>query len=108
MDLPAPILSPPLGLSAELGSFPSDLQRSRDLARIKIIATALLAFSVVVGHVAEAPMTALQQPGDQGAMKPSSATLPSPMPAERSRRGRRRLSTSVSTPIRAMSNIGTD
>ncbi len=67
MDLPAPILSPPSGLSAELGSFPSDLQRSRDLARIKIIARALLAFSVVVGHVAEAPMTALQQPGDQGA-----------------------------------------
>ena len=52
MDLPAPILSPPSGLSAELGSFPSDLQRSRDLARIKIIATALLAFSVVVALVA--------------------------------------------------------
>ncbi len=52
MDLPAPSFSPSSSLSAKLGSFPSDLQRSRDLARIKIIATALLAFSVVVALVA--------------------------------------------------------
>ncbi len=52
MDLPAPILSPQASLPASLKRSPSDLQRSRDLARIKIIATTLLAFSVVLAFAA--------------------------------------------------------
>ena len=52
MNLPAPILSPPSRLAPSLERSPSDLERSRDLARIKIVATALLAFSVVVAFAA--------------------------------------------------------
>ncbi len=52
MDSPAPILSQPLSLSAPLERSPSDLERSRDLARIKIIATTLLALSVVIAFAA--------------------------------------------------------
>jgi uncharacterized membrane-anchored protein YjiN (DUF445 family) len=52
MDSPAPILSPPSRLAPSLARSPTDLERSRDLARIKIVATALLAFSVVVALVA--------------------------------------------------------
>ena len=49
MDSTAPILSP---LSAPLERSSSDRERSRDLARIKIIATTLLAFSVVIALAA--------------------------------------------------------
>src|SRR5271166_5453994 len=49
MDSTAPILSP---LSAPLERSSSDQERSRDLARIKIIATALLALSVVIALAA--------------------------------------------------------
>ena len=52
MNSSAPILSPPSSVSASLERSPSDHERSRDLARIKIIATTLLAFSVVVAFVA--------------------------------------------------------
>ena len=52
MDSPAPILSPPSGLPVSIERSPSDLERSRDLARIKIIATSLLAFSVVLAFAA--------------------------------------------------------
>src|SRR6476660_9053691 len=48
MNLPVPILCPPSRLAPSLARSPTDLERSRDLARIKIVATALLAFSVVV------------------------------------------------------------
>ena len=52
MYLSAPNISPPSSVSASLERSPSDQERSRDLARIKIIATTLLAFSVVVAFVA--------------------------------------------------------
>src|SRR5271157_5394946 len=52
MDSPAPILSPASTLSASLERSPSDMERSRDLARIKIIATALLGFSVIIAVAA--------------------------------------------------------
>jgi uncharacterized membrane-anchored protein YjiN (DUF445 family) len=52
MNSSTPILSPPSSVSASLARSPSDHERSRDLARIKIIATTLLAFSVVVAFVA--------------------------------------------------------
>ena len=52
MNLPAPILSPPSRLAPSLARSPTDLERSRDLARIKIIATTLLVFSVVVAFAA--------------------------------------------------------
>ncbi len=52
MNPRAPILSPSSSLSAELPRSPSDRERSKDLARIKIIATTLLAFSVVVAFAA--------------------------------------------------------
>ena len=52
MNSPAPVLSPPSSLSASLERSPSDAERSRGLARIKIIATSLLAFSVVVAFAA--------------------------------------------------------
>ncbi len=52
MNLPAPILSLPSRLAPSLARSPMDLERSRDLARIKIVATALLAFSVVVAFAA--------------------------------------------------------
>ena len=52
MDSPAPILFPPLRLAPSLARSPTDRERSRDLTRIKIVATALLAFSVVVAFAA--------------------------------------------------------
>src|SRR5271165_5431356 len=52
VNLPAPILGPPSRLAPSLARSPTDLERSRDLARIKIVATALLAFSVVVAFAA--------------------------------------------------------
>ncbi len=52
MYLPVQNISPSSTLSASLERSPSDLERARDLARIKIIATTLLAFSVVVAFVA--------------------------------------------------------
>jgi len=52
MDSPAPMLSPPSILSASLERSPSDRQRARDLTRIKIIATTLLVFSVVIAFLA--------------------------------------------------------
>ena len=52
MYLPAQNISASSTLSASLERSPSDLERERDLARIKIIATTLLAFSVVVAFVA--------------------------------------------------------
>ncbi len=52
MNLPAPILSLPSRLALSLARSPTDLARSRDLARIKIVATALLAFSVVIAFAA--------------------------------------------------------
>ena len=52
MDSPAPILFPPSRLAPSLARSPTDRERSRDLTRIKIVATALLAFSVVVAFAA--------------------------------------------------------
>ena len=52
MNSSAPILSPPSSVSASLERSPSDNERSRDLARIKMIATTLLALSVLVAFVA--------------------------------------------------------
>ena len=52
MNSSAPILSPPSSVSASLDRSPSDNERSRDLARIKMIATTLLALSVLVAFVA--------------------------------------------------------
>jgi len=52
VDSPAPILFPPLRLAPSLARSPTDRERSRDLTRIKIVATALLAFSVVVAFAA--------------------------------------------------------
>ncbi len=51
MSLPAPIPLPSR-LAPSLARSPMDLERSRDLARIKIVATAPLAFSVVVAFAA--------------------------------------------------------
>ena len=52
MNLQTPILSPPSRLAPSLARSPTDLERSRDLARIKIIATTLLVFSVVLAFAA--------------------------------------------------------
>ncbi len=52
MNSSAPILSPPSSVSASLDRSPSDNERSSDLARIKMIATTLLALSVLVAFVA--------------------------------------------------------
>src|SRR5271165_5865107 len=52
MNLPAPILVPPSRLSPSFARSSTDLERARDLARMKVIATALLAFSVVVAFTA--------------------------------------------------------
>ncbi|HTR13757.1 MAG TPA: DUF445 family protein [Roseiarcus sp.] len=52
MDSSAPILVPPSRLSPSFARSSTDLERARDLARIKVVATALLAFSVVVAFAA--------------------------------------------------------
>jgi uncharacterized membrane-anchored protein YjiN (DUF445 family) len=52
MSLPTPVLSPPLRLAPWPARSPTDLERSRDLARIKIIATTLLVCSVFVAFAA--------------------------------------------------------
>jgi hypothetical protein len=52
MDSPAPVFGPPSSFSASLGRVPTDEERSRDLTRIKIIATTLLVFSVVLAFAA--------------------------------------------------------
>ena len=52
MNLPAPIFNPPSTLAPSLARPQTGPERSRDLARIKIVATALLAFSVVVAFAA--------------------------------------------------------
>ena len=52
MNLPTPVLSPPLRLAPSPARSPTDLERLRDLARIKIIATTLLVLSVVVAFAA--------------------------------------------------------
>ena len=52
MDSRAPVFGPPSSFSAPLGRVPTDEERSRDLTRIKIIATTLLVFSVVVAFAA--------------------------------------------------------
>jgi uncharacterized membrane-anchored protein YjiN (DUF445 family) len=52
MDSPAPVFGPPSSFSASLGRVPADEERARDLTRIKIIATTLLVFSVVLAFAA--------------------------------------------------------
>ncbi len=52
MNLLMPVLSPPLRLEPSPARSLTDLERSRDLRRIKIIATTLLVFSVVVAFAA--------------------------------------------------------
>ena len=52
MNLPTPVLNAPLRLAPSSARSRTDLERSRDLARIKIIATTLLVFSVVVAFAA--------------------------------------------------------
>ena len=52
MDSLAPVFGPPSSFPAPLGRVPTDEERSRDLTRIKIIATTLLVFSVVVAFAA--------------------------------------------------------
>src|SRR5208282_1648953 len=52
MNLPTPVLGRPSRLAPSPARSPTDLERSRDLTRIKIIATTLLVFSVVVAFTA--------------------------------------------------------
>ena len=52
MNLPTPVLSRPSRLAPSPARSPTDLERSRDLAHIKIIATTLLVFSVLVAFAA--------------------------------------------------------
>ncbi len=52
MNLPTPVLGRPSRLAPSPARSPTDLERSRDLARIKIIATTLLVFSVVIAFAA--------------------------------------------------------
>ena len=52
MDSPAPVFGPPSSFSASLGRVPADEERAWDLTRIKIIATTLLVFSVVLAFAA--------------------------------------------------------